>query len=110
MLRSYTSAINKQENRSGSLFRKETKARCLTEVKGVSPAYFSSASGTYLNIDFPERNYVQQCFDYIHYNPVEAGLVDKPEDWAFSSYRNYKCIQVEKIVNKNVANEFGLEW
>ena len=28
-------------------------------------------------------------FDYIHYNPVKAGLVEKPEDWKFSSYRNY---------------------
>ncbi len=27
--------------------------------------------------------------DYIHYNPVKAGLVSKMEDWKFSSYRNY---------------------
>ena len=26
---------------------------------------------------------------YIHRNPVSRGLVEKPEDWAWSSYRHY---------------------
>ncbi len=26
---------------------------------------------------------------YIHYNPVKAGLADKPEDYKYSSARNY---------------------
>lgn len=26
---------------------------------------------------------------YIHRNPVKRGLVEKPEDWAWSSYRHY---------------------
>ncbi len=26
---------------------------------------------------------------YIHNNPVEAGFVEKEEDWLFSSARNY---------------------
>jgi len=34
MLASYTRAINNQENRSGSLFRSETKAICLNELSG----------------------------------------------------------------------------
>ena len=28
--------------------------------------------------------------DYIHWNPVKRGLVDKPEDWLWSSYRYYQ--------------------
>jgi putative transposase len=27
--------------------------------------------------------------NYINYNPVKAGLVEKPEDWEFSSAGNY---------------------
>ncbi len=27
--------------------------------------------------------------DYIHNNPVRAGLVKKPQDWEYSSARNY---------------------
>ncbi|MCE1163984.1 MAG: transposase [Bacteroidetes bacterium] len=29
--------------------------------------------------------------DYIHLNPVRKGLVKNPEDWKYSSYRNYYC-------------------
>lgn len=31
----------------------------------------------------------QQKIDYIHMNPVRAGLVNNPEDWLYSSARNY---------------------
>jgi REP element-mobilizing transposase RayT len=30
-----------------------------------------------------------QKIEYVHYNPVKAGLVDKPEKWPYSSARNY---------------------
>jgi len=32
---------------------------------------------------------LRQKLDYIHYNPVRLGLVDTPEDWRYSSARNY---------------------
>jgi putative transposase len=32
---------------------------------------------------------LRQKIDYIHQNPVTAGLVDNPEDWPYSSARNY---------------------
>jgi REP element-mobilizing transposase RayT len=30
-----------------------------------------------------------QKLDYIHFNPVRAGIVEKPEDYLYSSARNY---------------------
>ncbi|MBM4289879.1 MAG: transposase [Deltaproteobacteria bacterium] len=30
-----------------------------------------------------------QKVDYIHYNPVKLGLVERPQDWRYSSARNY---------------------
>jgi putative transposase len=27
--------------------------------------------------------------DYIHYNPVKHGYVDRPADWAWSSFQRY---------------------
>ena len=36
-------------------------------------------------------DFTLQKLDYIHLNPVKAGLVDKPEDWIYSSARNYAC-------------------
>jgi len=32
---------------------------------------------------------LRQKIEYIHHNPVRIGLVEKPEDWLFSSARNY---------------------
>ncbi len=32
---------------------------------------------------------LRQKMDYIHYNPVKRGLVDRPEHWRYSSARNY---------------------
>ncbi len=33
----------------------------------------------------------QRHLDYIHYNPVHHGLVEKPEDWPHSSYRHWQA-------------------
>jgi putative transposase len=108
ILRSYSRAIQKQEKTTGSLFQKETKALCLTETQGVSPAYFNTYFGTLGNLDLPETNYLNVCFDYIHQNPVNGGLVNNPEDWEFSSYRDYYCGRKGKLVNRELAKELGL--
>ena len=108
ILRSYSRAIQKQEKTTGSLFQKETKALCLTEPQGVSPAYFNTHFGMVGNLDLPETNYLNVCFDYIHLNPVSVKLVTVPEDWEFSSYRDYYCGRKGKLVNQELANELGL--
>ena len=76
LLRTYTRAINKQENMTGSLFRKETKAQCVTCKEGGSPNFFNTVYGTKINIQNFKQQYPQICFDYIHQNPVKAGLVN----------------------------------
>ncbi len=66
LLSSYSQAINKQENRSGSLFQQKTKSKILD-----TSAYSTT------------------CFHYIHQNPVKANLVMKIEAWPYSSFRDY---------------------
>ncbi|MFH0894695.1 MAG: hypothetical protein V2A54_09685 [Bacteroidota bacterium] len=87
MLRSYTRAINKQEKRSGCLFRPLTKAICLTEQNGITASWYSDMGIT--KIITSEKNYLQSCFDYIHQNPVKAGLVSKSSNWPYSSYNEF---------------------
>jgi len=36
---------------------------------------------------------MMQKINYIHYNPVKRGYVDRPEDWRYSSARNYAGMQ-----------------
>lgn len=105
MLRSYTRAINKQYQKHGSLFEQHTKALCLTEPQGVSPAYFNSHFGMTGNFDLPETNYLNVCFDYIHQNPVSGKLVAEPEDWEFSSYRDYFCGRKGKLISQSLKSQ-----
>jgi len=102
MLRSYTRAINKQENFSGKLFREKTKAECINCPKGVTPSFINSK----INIQNPEKQYPQVCFDYIHQNPVKAKLVDNELDWEFSSAKDFANVRNGKLVNKEVAFQY----
>jgi hypothetical protein len=39
------------------------------------------------------RNVASQKIDYMHYNPVKAGLCETPEQYKFSSYQFYELNQ-----------------
>lgn len=106
LLASYTRAINKQNNSSGALFRAKTKAECITKYESISRSYFNSKYGTSLRSDVPEKEYVQVCFNYIHQNPVVAGLVDKETEWEFSSAQDYAGIRNGTLVNKAIAENY----
>ena len=88
LLSSYTKAINLQEKRTGSLFQQNSKAKCLTALS-----------------NYKSNNYGLVCFNYIHQNPVNAGLVNKMEDWEFSSFRDYAGMRNGTMCNKNLAYE-----
>jgi putative transposase len=66
LFNSYSQAFNMQEKRSGTLFEGRAKSKLIFE-----------------------NEYLYQITRYIHLNPVQAGLVQKPEDWAFSNYREF---------------------
>jgi len=40
-----------------------------------------------------------QCGKYIELNPVRAGIVSLPEEYAFSSYRHYACGRPDAVVS-----------
>ncbi len=101
ILRSYTRAINKQENMSGSLFRKETKAECIN-CPDLSQGFTWSETLTIQS----EKQYPQICFDYIHQNPVKAGMVKNDIDYEFSSAKDYAGLRNNKLTNKTVALEY----
>lgn len=86
LLSSYTKAINIQENRSGSLFQQNSKAKCLTALT-----------------NYKSNNYGLICFNYIHQNPVNAGIVNNMEDWEFSSFRDYSGMRNGTLCNKDFA-------
>lgn len=106
MLRSYTQGINKKYKRSGSLFRSRTKADCLNKIVKLSIPWYLKEGIVKINYKEPDQMYPQTCFDYIHENPVKAGLVKRAADWEFSSYNEYLRSSVHSLINKEVSQEY----
>ncbi len=44
---------------------------------------------------------------YVHLNPTSAGLVEKPEDWKYSSYREYIGLEDKRICIINKFFDFS---
>jgi REP element-mobilizing transposase RayT len=65
-LLSYANAVNRRYGRSGALFEGRFRTVCVEQD--------------------PHLLHLSR---YIHLNPVLAGIVIRPEDWEFSSYREY---------------------
>ena len=83
LLSSYTKAINKTKHRRGSLFSHNTKAVMLNS----------------------DGNHLENCFFYIHQNPLLSGLVQKIENWEFSSFNDYAGIRKGTLCNKELAEK-----
>ena len=84
LLSSYAKAINKQQGRTGSLFQQKTKGILVSDRK---------------------NNYALGAFHYIHQNPMKAALIDKMEDWEFSSFNEYFQKTKNGLCNKRMAIE-----
>ena len=93
MLSSYTKGVNKQLGLTGNLFQQKTKAKCVSQVSDTF-----KVSDT---LNTP--NYPLAAFHYIHQNPLRAYMVNKLEDWEFSSFRDYAGFRNGKLCNKNLA-------
>ncbi|SHI34898.1 2-amino-4-hydroxy-6-hydroxymethyldihydropteridinediphosphokinase [Tangfeifania diversioriginum] len=104
LLRSYTRAIQKQQNLSGSLFQKHTKSKALIDEIEIEPSYWDSAFGTIINI--PEgKNYLETCIEYVHQNPVYSGLVNNADEWEFSSFRDYIGLRKGKLIDYDLLRK-----
>jgi putative transposase len=85
LLSSYSQAINKRYKTTGSLFQQKTKAKILNEDNSCSRV-----------------SYLENCFRYIHQNPLVAGLVTDLSDWPYSSYPDYAGLRNNSLCNKEI--------
>lgn len=75
---SYTTYFNRKQGRNGHLFHGRYKA-ILVDVD----------------------RYLLELSRYLHLNPVKAGLVQRPEEYPYSSYRSYITREKEEIVHRD---------
>jgi len=58
---------------------------------------------SYWDVNIYTERFLRQKLNYMHRNPVRAGLVEKPEDYPYSSYRNY-------VFDEEWLIEIDREW
>jgi putative transposase len=75
---SYTTYFNRNQGRNGHLFQGRYKA-ILVDVD----------------------RYLLELSRYLHLNPVRAGLVKRPEEYGYSSYRSYITRGKEEMVHRD---------
>ncbi len=89
LLSSYSQAINKQNGTSGSLFQQKTKSKNLaTKNDGKNQA-----------------DYLINVIHYCHNNARKAGLVERIEDWPYSSFADYCGLRNGTLCNKALLLE-----
>ncbi len=83
-----------------SHFMKQWKQRSSVQIKRLMRGQLVRYAGTidptepawqagYYDFNLFTERKVEEKLAYMHRNPVRAGLVDKPEDWPWSSARYY---------------------
>ncbi len=86
LLSSYAKAIQKQESITGNLFQQKTKFKCVD-------VYLSTA------------------FHYIHQNPLRSNLVDRLEDWPWSSLPEYLGKGATQLCKRETAYQYiDINW
>jgi putative transposase len=73
----YVQALNSQQGRTGTLFEGRFKHKCVDQWE-----------------------YLMALCRYIHRNPVMAELVARPEDWAYSNYREWVGVRGGALIDK----------
>jgi putative transposase len=81
---SYAKAINEQEKRTGSLFQQKFKRK-----------------------EIGDDHYFSWIIQYIHMNPVLAGLCKEPELWKYSSYNAIISDKATNLRRNEVLEWFG---
>ncbi len=76
------------------LLKEDKKNDILDSLKMLKKSYKRNSTyqfwqeGSYPKL-ICSTNMLRQKIDYIHFNPVKRGFVTEPEDWYYSSARNY---------------------
>jgi len=79
----YTQSFNLEHGRSGTLFEGRAK-----------------------RILVADERYAFQLSRYIHLNPVQAGLVAKPEGWPYSNYRDWVGLRQGNLVDQDFIKRY----
>jgi REP element-mobilizing transposase RayT len=77
-----------------NIFKQKKRTRLLRQLKNAKLTYKTESTHQIWQEGFHPKQIIGddmiiQKVEYIHKNPVKRGYVDHPEDWRYSSARNY---------------------
>jgi len=75
----YTQAVNRQQNRKGTLFE-----------------------GCFKHLHVDDTAYFLHLCRYVHLNPVAAGLVQSPADWLYSNYLEWIGVRKGSLIDRPI--------
>ena len=78
LFNAYAQAVNQQQARHGSLFE-----------------------GRFRHRRVDREEYLTQLCRYIHLNPVKAQLVQQPEHWPYSNYRDWIGLRAGALIDQS---------
>jgi len=97
LFNAYVQGVNRQLGRSGTLFE-----------------------GRFRHVRVDREEYLVYLCRYVHLNPVEAGLVSRPEDWLYSNYREWtgqragtlkdEAFILERFATPDAYRRFVADW
>jgi REP element-mobilizing transposase RayT len=82
LLSRYCQEMNRVKNETGSMFRQKTKMKLMENTN---------------------NGYANSCFEYIHFNPEKAGLVDEAFKWKHSSLAAFLGMKRDILINRKIA-------
>ncbi len=74
---------------------------------GLGPQTIWATRGYDFNIN--QHDTLLTKLDYCHKNPIIRGLVERPEDWDWSSYRYYE-MQDASVLAMDWGGSWPIEW
>ena len=83
LFNSYTQAYNKQYNRKGTIFEGSAQVKLVESDE-----------------------YVLSLSRYIHLNPVQAGLVNSPDEWPYSNYLEWIGARKGRLVSRDFVKAY----
>lgn len=79
----YTQAVNKRFGKSGTLFQGQVRVK-----------------------EIDSDSYCLQAIRYIHLNPCAGRLVQRPEDWEFSDYREWSGMRKGQLKDLGLRDAY----
>ena len=106
-----STVVGKLKGRSAArilkYFRERNESKVLNRLKLPRPLASGQTHAVWLrdfsSIDLWSHRFIRQKLQYIHMNPVRAGLCDHPAKWRWSSYRAY-------LTHESTAVPLEIDW